>query len=117
MTIRSASRTAFRSGCAPAVVRLRISCSSRASAVLNDQLVEESVQLRFGQRIGSFLFQRVLRGHHEERAWRACGFHPPLVTCFSCIASSIADCVLGGARLISSASTIWAKIGPSRNLN
>ena len=34
----------------------------------------------------------------------------------SCIASSRADCVLGVARLISSASTICAKIGPGLEL-
>ena len=37
---------------------------------------------------------------------------PPMVTCFSCIASSSADCTFGGARLTSSASTTWAKMGP-----
>ena len=36
----------------------------------------------------------------------------PLVTVCSCMASSSADCVLGVARLISSASTRLAKIGP-----
>ena len=41
---------------------------------------------------------------------------PPTVTLCSCIASSRADCVLGVARLISSASTIWAKIGPGWKL-
>ncbi len=33
------------------------------------------------------------------------------------MASSSADCVFGVARLISSASTIWAMIGPGRNSN
>ena len=33
----------------------------------NDQLVEEAVELRFGQRVRSLHFQRVLRGEHEER--------------------------------------------------
>ena len=42
---------------------------------------------------------------------------PPIVTCFSCIASSRAACVLGGVRLISSARITFAKIGPGRNLN
>jgi hypothetical protein len=37
---------------------------------------------------------------------------PPIVTCFSCIASSSADCTLAGARLISSARITLAKIGP-----
>ena len=36
----------------------------------------------------------------------------PIVTCFSCIASRRADCTLAGARLISSAKTKFAKIGP-----
>src|SRR5205085_11397090 len=35
----------------------------------------------------------------------------------SCIASSIAACVLGGVRLISSARMMFAKIGPLMNLN
>ncbi len=39
------------------------------------------------------------------------------MTCRSCIASSSAACVLGGVRLISSASTMLAKIGPSRKRN
>ena len=40
---------------------------------------------------------------------------PPTVTAPSCIASSSADCVFGVARLISSASRMWAKIGPCWN--
>ena len=40
---------------------------------------------------------------------------PPADTLFSCIASSNADCVLGVARLISSASTRLAKTGPRWN--
>ena len=36
----------------------------------------------------------------------------PIVTWRSCMASSSADCTLAGARLISSASTRFAKIGP-----
>ena len=39
----------------------------------------------------------------------------PRVTVCSCMASSRADCVLGVARLISSASTRFAKIGPAEN--
>ena len=35
-----------------------------------------------------------------------------MVTCRSCIASNRADCTLAGARLISSAKTKFAKIGP-----
>ena len=39
----------------------------------------------------------------------------PTETLTSCIASSSADCVFGVARLISSASTTLAKIGPGWN--
>ena len=39
----------------------------------------------------------------------------PTDTLTSCIASSSADCVFGVARLISSASTTFAKIGPGWN--
>ena len=39
-------------------------------------------------------------------------FSPPMVTRRSCIASSSADCTLGAARLISSASSRLVKIGP-----
>ena len=42
---------------------------------------------------------------------------PPTVTECSCIASSMADWVLGVARLISSARTICEKIGPRWNSN
>jgi len=38
-----------------------------AAAVLHEQLIEEAVELRFGQWIGAFLLQRVLRGEHVER--------------------------------------------------
>ena len=40
---------------------------------------------------------------------------PSIVTCRSCIASSSAAWVFGGARLISSASRRFVKIGPGRN--
>ena len=40
---------------------------------------------------------------------------PSVVTWRSCIASSSAACVFGGARLISSARRRWVKIGPARN--
>ncbi len=38
---------------------------------------------------------------------------PPMETCRSAITSSMADCTLAGARLISSASTKLATTGPS----
>ena len=41
---------------------------------------------------------------------------PSVVTCRSCIASSSAACVFGGARLISSASRRCVKIGPGAEL-
>ena len=39
---------------------------------------------------------------------------PSIVTCRSCIASSSAACVFGGARLISSPRSRFVKIGPGR---
>ena len=42
---------------------------------------------------------------------------PSTVTCCSAIASRSADCVFGIARLTSSTSTTFAKIGPCRNSN
>ena len=42
---------------------------------------------------------------------------PPIVTCFSCIASSSAACTFAGARLISSARMMLAKIGPFFTMN
>src|SRR5271156_1617054 len=42
---------------------------------------------------------------------------PSIVTCRSSIASSSADCVLGGVRLISSARRSVVKIGPLRKVN
>ena len=39
----------------------------RAGRIGHIDLHQESVQLRFGQRIGAFLFNRVLRGQHMKR--------------------------------------------------
>ncbi len=38
-----------------------------AAGVIDLDVEQEAVELRFGQRIGPFLLQRVLRGQHEER--------------------------------------------------
>ena len=35
--------------------------------VIENRVEQESIELRFGQRIGAFEFDRVLRGQHEER--------------------------------------------------
>ena len=53
----------------------------------------------------------------SDFAWPApgtdrAGSLSPIVTCRSCMASSSALCTLGGARLISSASTGWRRSGP-----
>ena len=48
-------------------MRSRIFLQLVAAGVLHEQLEEEAVELRFGQRIGAFLLERILRGHHEER--------------------------------------------------
>jgi hypothetical protein len=75
------------------------------------QLEEEAVQLRLGQRVGAFELDRVLGRQHEEQArqWvadRADGDRLLLHRFDN------ADCVLGVARLISSARIRLAKIGP-----
>jgi hypothetical protein len=72
---------------------------------------EEAIELRLGQRIGALLLDGILRGEHEERLGRRIVW-PAAVTLCSCIASSSAACVRGGARLISSASTMFANTGP-----
>jgi len=103
--------TAFNSGCrspGPALHHGRFLVGAR---IIDYQLEQKAVGLRLGQRIGAFLFDRVLRGHDEKRLWQRVGL-PADVTCRSCIASSKALCTLAGARLISSASTRLAKIGP-----
>ena len=76
----------------------------------------EPVELGLGQRIRPFLLDRVLRGQHQERRLEVKAL-PTTVTLCSCIASSIAAWVFGGARLISSASTMLAKTGPCTNSN
>ena len=83
--------------------------------VVHDDVEHEPVELRFGQRIRALELDRVLRREDEERLLRACTSCPARVTRCSCIASSSADCVFGGVRLISSASTMFAKIGPGVN--
>jgi hypothetical protein len=45
-----------------------------AVRIADDHLHHEAVDLRFGQRIGALLFQRVLRGEHQERARQRIGF-------------------------------------------
>jgi len=52
-----------------------------------------------------------------KKGWSRVYVSLPAVTCRSCMASRSALCVLGEARFISSASTMFAKIGPGSNLN
>jgi hypothetical protein len=61
----------------------------------------EAVALRLGEGIGALHLDRVLRGEDEERL----------------LDSSRADCVFGDARLISSPTTMFAKIAPGLNSN
>ena len=80
--------------------------------IADRELHQEAVDLRLGQRVGAFVLDRVLRREDEERVGQRVVVSP-MVTCRSCIASRSADCTLAGARLISSASTRFAKIGPA----
>ena len=77
-------------------------------------LEQEPVELGLGEGIGAFVLDRVLGGGDEERP-RQRARTPSTETWPSSIASSSADCVLGGVRLISSASSRLVKTGPSRN--
>ena len=75
---------------------------------------EEAVELGLRQRECPLLLDRVLGREHEE----GIGEGPRDAVdrhLRSAIASSSADCVFGIARLISSTSTTFAKIGPARN--
>ena len=77
--------------------------------------MQEAVELRLGQRIGAVVLERVLRRDHEERLAAARCVTPSTRHRPSLIASSSADWVRGLARLISSASTTFAKSGPGWN--
>ena len=84
--------------------------------VVHEHLEHEAVLLGFGQRVRPLLFDRVLGGEHEERVAQLVS-HPadgdlPLLHGFEQRA-----CVLGGVRLISSASTTLANSGPWRKRN
>ena len=81
--------------------------------ILDDDVEHEPIELRFGQRVGAFLLDRVLGREHEQRPVEV-EPHTLTVTWYSCIASSRAACVFGGAR-ISSARMMFAKIGPLMN--
>ena len=71
--------------------------------IAHDDLEQEAIELRLGKRECSFVLDRILRREHGEQRAERCGF-PSAVTCRSDIASSSADWVFAGARLISSAS-------------
>ena len=103
-TRRSGADVAIKSRIVPLLGLLRIT---------DVQLQHETVELRFGQWISAFLFDRVLRRQHEKRIGQADRSVSPIVTWRSCIASSNALCTLAGARLISSARIRLEKIGPS----
>ena len=86
--------------------------SSSTDGVVDDDLEQEAVELRFGERVGSL--RSIGFWVASTRNGRARGtVSPPVVTRCSCIASSNADCILGGARSISSASSMLANTGPS----
>ena len=77
-------------------------------------LEEEAVELGLGQREGASYSIRfsVASSRNGSGSSRVT---PSTVTWRSAIASSSADCVFGVARLTSSTSTTFAKIGPARN--
>ena len=79
-------------------------------------LEQEPVELGLGQRVGALVLDRVLGRGDEERLRQRAG-DPSTETWRSSIASSSAAWVLGGVRLISSASSRFVKTGPSRKAN
>ena len=89
----------------------------RVAGIIDLDEEQEAIELGFGQRIGAFLLDGVLRGQHEERDRASDNPTPPMETLRSCMASSRAACVFGGVRLISSASRMLANTGPGKNLN
>ncbi len=76
---------------------------------------EEAVELRLRQRERALVLDRVLGRDAGGTGYGSSRVTPSTVTWRSAIASSSADCVFGVARLISSTSTTFAKIGPGRN--
>ncbi len=83
-----------------------------AGRVRHHELEHEAVQLRFGQRIGSFLLDRILRGQHEKRArqgWVRRRRHLLFLHGFEQGRLRLR----GRARLISSASRSWRRPGPA----
>ena len=82
-----------------------------AVGIVDIDLHQKAIELRFRQRIGAFLLQWICVASTWNgfgRSWRV----PATVTCCSCIACKSADWVRGLARLISSAIRSWAKTGP-----
>ena len=101
----------------PSVTWRASRASSSRGGIVDAHLEEEAVELRLGQRIRALLLDRILRGEHHERLRGRASPSPSIVTCRSCMTSSSADCVLAGARLISSASRRFVKTGPWRVTN
>ena len=80
--------------------------------IIDLDVEHEAVELGLGQRIGAFLLDRVLRGDDEERIGQVVGLLAGGDLRVPASPASRAACVLGGVRLISSARTMLAKIGP-----
>jgi hypothetical protein len=74
--------------------------------MVDDDVEHEAIELGFGKGVRPFQLDRVLRGEHVERLFELIG---------AALNRDAADCVLGGVRLISSARTMLAKIGPGAN--
>jgi hypothetical protein len=74
---------------------------------------QETIELCFGQRVGSFLFDGFLRRQHEERVGQSVGMRPSGDMVLLRVASGRAACsVLGRVRMISSAKIMLEKSGP-----
>ena len=71
------------------MVRSTMRVQVAARRIFHQDLHQEAVELRLGQRIGSFHLDRILRGHHQKWRFQMC-VGVPLVTVCSCMASSSA---------------------------
>ena len=84
--------------------------------IIDVQFEKEAVELSFRQRICSLHLDRILRGQHEEGSMHRMllSSHGDLPFLHRFQQSALS---LGVARLISSARTIFAKMGPGSNRN
>ena len=93
-------------------MRRAISVSSSYDGCRTTICIRNRSRCASGQRVDALGLDRVLRGEHEERVGQRTGLAARWTRGARPSTSSSADCTFAGARLISSASTMFANIGP-----